>query len=199
VVFHWETELHDPARITALHAPRLDAGPLVRTEELPTDYADVVSGNGPLVVVALGTFLGHRGDVLERLVRAVERVGARAVVATGPHSPDSFGPVPAGWILTPRIPQVAVLAHADLLVSHGGNGSVQEGLAAGVAQLVLPMSTDQMAIAADLVRVGRAVAADPNGASVDQLTDAVEEALANGRPDPVGTAQEDAAAFICRH
>jgi zeaxanthin glucosyltransferase len=196
VAYHWEQELHDPARATRLPASRVDLGPLVRTEELPPELAAVTHGRRPLVVVAFGTFLVHRRDVLENVVRAVERVGARAVVALGPHRPDDLGPIPADWIVAPRIPQVALLAHADLLVSHGGNGSVQEALRAGVAQLVLPMSTDQMAIAADLVRCGRAVAADPNRASVEDVAAAVELLLGAPRPTPVRAGIDELVEFF---
>lgn len=113
-------------------------------------------------MIALGTFLVHRHDVLLAAMRAVERAGARAVVAIGDHDPATFGPAPDDWVLNRRIPQVALMRSAHCLISHGGNGSTQEALAAGTHHLMLPMSTDQMAIAADLVRVGRAHAADPN-------------------------------------
>ncbi len=118
-------------------------------------------------------------------MRAVERAGARAVVAIGDHPPGSFAPVPDDWILARRIPQVALLRHAHCIVSHAGNGSVQEALAAGAHQILLPMSTDQMAIAADLVRAGRAVAADANRIDVDSLAAHVADAVAADRWAPV--------------
>jgi hypothetical protein len=169
VAYHWETEFHDPARVGRLPERHVDLGPLVRTEALPPEFARTVVDDVPVVVIALGTFLVHRQDVLAATMQAVERVGARAVVAIGHHDRATFGPVPDDWVLAPRIPQVALLRHADCIISHAGNGSVQEALAAGAHQIVLPMSTDQMAIAADLVRTGRATAADPNHLDVDDL------------------------------
>ena len=65
-------------------------------------------------------------------------------------NPCDLGPIPDDWIVAPTLPQVAMLRGADLAIHHGGNNSVQESLAAGVRQLVLPMSTDQFANAADL-------------------------------------------------
>jgi UDP:flavonoid glycosyltransferase YjiC (YdhE family) len=185
VAYHWETELHDPARSALLPERHRDLGPLVRDEALPPEFEAVVSDDGPLIVIALGTFLVHRRDVLEHAMSAVRRVGARAVVAIGDHEPASFGPVPSDWILARRIPQVALLRHAHAIVSHAGNGSVQEALAAGAHQLLLPMSTDQMAIAADLVRVGRAVAADPNHLHVGDLALQLADILRSGRWTPM--------------
>jgi zeaxanthin glucosyltransferase len=185
VAYHWETDLHDPRRRPLLPAGHLDLGPLVRDEALPAEFESVVDGSGPLVLIAFGTFLVHRRDLVEAAMEAVAAVGARAVVSIGHHDPAGFGPVPDGWVLAPRIPQVALLRHADCLVNHGGNGSVQEALAAGVGQVLLPLSTDQMAIAADLVREGRARAADPNRLDIDHLAEQVAEVIDGGRSVPV--------------
>jgi len=184
IAYHWETNLHDPARLAGLPEPHLDLGPLVRDEALPSEFDSVVAGDRPVIVIALGTFLVHRQDVLATAMRAVNLVGARAVVAIGQHEPAVFGPVPDDWILARRIPQVALLRHAHCIISHAGNGSVQEALAAGAHQIVLPMSTDQMAIAADLVRIGRATAADPNHLDVDDLAAQLTNTISKSRWTP---------------
>ena len=54
------------------------------------------------------------------------------------------------------LPQVTLLRHAALAVSHGGNNSVTEALTAGVPLLLLPLSTDQFAGAAALEDAGLA-------------------------------------------
>ncbi len=76
-----------------------------------------------------------------------------------------------------------MLRTADLAIHHGGNDSVQECLAAGVRQLILPMSTDQFANAADLERAGLAVATSPN-ATAAALVTAVATALGGAPPPP---------------
>jgi UDP:flavonoid glycosyltransferase YjiC (YdhE family) len=133
------------------------------------------------VYVALGTFLSYRGDVLARLADALRHVGARAAIATGATPPDALGPVPPDWIVAPQLPQVAMLRHADVAVHHGGNNSVQESLAAGVRQVVLPFSTDQFSNAADLERIGAACVLSPNDATVADLALTFDVALASRR------------------
>ena len=54
-----------------------------------------------------------------------------------------------------------------------------EALSHGVPLLVLPFSTDQFAIAADLERTGLGIAADPNIATVPAIRDAVRRLLAD--------------------
>lgn len=186
VLLHWSAAHHDPERTTLLPAGTTFAGPLTRDEQ-PVPRPGGARDPRPLVYVALGTFLSHRGDVLARLAEALRRLPVRVALATGATAPDHIGPVPDGWWVAARLPQVAVLAHADVAISHGGNNSVQEALAAGVTQLLLPFSTDQFAVAADLERVGLATVLDPNRASPSELAEAIATALARPRPAAVPT------------
>ena len=58
---------------------------------------------------------------------------------------------------------------------------MQECLAVGVRQLVLPFSTDQFANAADLERIGLGSVAAPNTTTVAELSDVIERALGRNR------------------
>ena len=151
------------------------------TEQRWSERAD----NRPQGYVALGTFLSHREDVLVQIVDALRRMSVRAAVAVGAMPIATLGDVPPDWIVAPQLPQVAMLRSADLIIHHGGNNSVQEGLAAGVRQLVLPFSTDQFANAADLERTGAAAVLAPNDMSTAELAGEIKAALAAPRPEPM--------------
>lgn len=186
VLLHWSAEHHHPDRTSLLPPGTEFAGPLTRTEppvEPPGERGDA----RPLVYVALGTFLSHRGDVLARLADALRMLDVRVALATGASPVQQVGPVPDHWLVAERLPQVALLAHADLVVSHAGNNSVQEALAAGAGQVVLPFSTDQFSIAADLERVDAATVVDPNTATVLELAGAISTRLPRPRPAPMST------------
>jgi UDP:flavonoid glycosyltransferase YjiC (YdhE family) len=147
----------------------------VREEVLPENvnsWRDK-QDNRPQVYVALGTFLSHRSDILIRIGEALRMTGARAAIAIGSMPKQELGPVPEDWIVARELPQVAMLQYADLAIHHGGNNSVQECLATGVRQLVLPFSTDQFANAADLERVGVASVLAPNEMTIIALAEAV--------------------------
>ncbi len=196
VLYNSVGDLHDPSRGAELPPEHRFVGPLVREESLPgslTSWSDRADGR-PRVYVALGTFLSHRSDVLARLAAALRMIGARAAIATGPTPPDALGPVPPDWLVAPSLPQVALLPHADLAIHHGGNNSVQESLAAGVRQLVLPFSTDQFANAADLERTGLGSVAAPNTVSTTALAVLVARALA--QPPTGATPRCDAATLV---
>jgi UDP:flavonoid glycosyltransferase YjiC (YdhE family) len=195
VLYNSPIELQGWARRHDTMSDHRYVGPLVRDQIRPPEFDDWTRvHDAPKVYVALGTFLSHRSDVLARLATALRRCGARAAIATGPADPVDLGPVPDDWLVAPTLPQVALLAHADLAIHHGGNNSVQESLAAGVRQLVLPFSTDQFANAFDLERTGRGVVAPPNTATPDELAVLVGGCLADARPAPITRPDADALA-----
>lgn len=183
VLYNSLAELQHPSRRAALPDNHRFVGPLVRHEPLPERVRGWAwrSNGRPQVFVALGTFLSHRSDVLTRIAEAIRFVGARAAIATGATPPRSIGCVPGDWIVARQLPQVAMLREADLAVHHGGNNSVQESLAAGVRQVVLPFSSDQFENAADLERTGADCVLAPNDASAADLAATIETALAPRR------------------
>jgi UDP:flavonoid glycosyltransferase YjiC (YdhE family) len=184
VLYNSVPALTSTARSVMLPADHRFVGPLTRDEALPDEYRSWAERNDDRtqVYVALGTFLSHRGDVLGRLADALRQLDARASIATGATPPALLGRVPTDWVVAPRLPQVALMSHADLVVHHGGNNSVQEALAAGARQLVMPFSTDQFANAADLERLGAATVTSPNDDRVAELVDVIDLASRSTRP-----------------
>ena len=63
------------------------------------------------------------------------------VVATGEWvEPEALGPVPDNVILRPWVPQLEMLARADVFGTHGGMNSTMEALASAVPLVVVPSS-----------------------------------------------------------
>ena len=111
------------------------------------------------VYFTLGTVFNlESGDLLARVIAALRELPINLVVTVGPHiDPAEFGPQPASVHIERTIPQSLVLPHCDLVVSHGGSGSVMGALAHGLPCVVIPLGADQPANAkrcADLA-VGR--------------------------------------------
>jgi UDP:flavonoid glycosyltransferase YjiC (YdhE family) len=73
------------------------------------------------------------------------------------------------------VPQAALLERADLLVSHGGSGTMLGGLVHGVPQVALPRGTDQPQNAALLARSGAGVVVAPEGYAAPTIRAAVAQ------------------------
>lgn len=175
-VYVYPKALHDPHRELPIN--HLFIGSLCRTEELGAVVPP--AGQGLRVTVALGSFLSARDDVLATTVAAARTGGWRLALAHGSTSLERLGALPPGALVARTIPQVALLAQTDLLIHHGGNGSLTEAAAAGVPMIVLPFSTDQFAAASAIERLGVGQALAPNTLTSPALLAAVDQLQAGG-------------------
>jgi UDP:flavonoid glycosyltransferase YjiC (YdhE family) len=96
----------------------------------------------PPVVFTAGTAMAHSGRFFAESVRAVRQLGARAVLLSQYRDqlPDDL---PPDVMATDFVPLERLLPHVAAIVHHGGIGTTVQALAAGVPQLVVPMSFDQ--------------------------------------------------------
>lgn len=180
LLLNYPEELH-PAERTALLGRHAFLGSAVRSEQPDAEVdAWLARGGAPIVYVSLGSFLSVRSDVLARIAEALRGPDVRVALAAGSTSPDALGPVPGSWLVRAELPQVTLLGHAALAVTHGGNNSVTEALTAGVPLLVLPLSTDQFAGAAAVETAGFGEALDPNAATPEELRAAAVRLLSLG-------------------
>jgi UDP:flavonoid glycosyltransferase YjiC (YdhE family) len=88
-------------------------------------------------------------------IEAVENLPIRVLLTTGKEFPaDLPEALPANVIVKDWVAQSDVLSRADLLIFHGGSGSMQGALAAGVPMVVTPMFADQPENAQRIVEAG---------------------------------------------
>lgn len=160
--------------------PRIFLGHCTTPEALDDTWLDRVRGRRVLLV-ALGTFLSARHDVLRTVVRGALRVpGLTVVVAAGGRVAELADlAADPRVVVEPVVPQRALLPHVAAMVHHGGNNSFTECLEAGVPAVVLPFSSDQFCIAHDAERSGAGVCLDPNAATPEDVENALKAVLAD--------------------
>jgi MGT family glycosyltransferase len=182
-IYMYPSALHD--RLRPLPARAVSIGSLrhstdrATTPELPT-------GAGPIVLVALGTFLSARDDLLRTAISAAHLGDWRLALASGSTPIDALDAPPAGAMVREHLPQVELLEHADVFITHGGNNSVTEACAAGVPMIVLPLSTDQFAAATAIERAQIGIVLDPNTLTARALRSAVARVLEDGTKERIG-------------
>lgn len=135
----------------------------------------------PFVYASLGTLQGHRAGLLARIARACRRAGAQVLVShAGSLSEAQARRIPADWV-RPFVPQQAVLARADLCVTHAGLNTALECLAAGVPMLAVPLTHDQPGVAARIVHSGTGLRLPPWQRGTGRIAAAVAMLLADDR------------------
>jgi UDP:flavonoid glycosyltransferase YjiC (YdhE family) len=130
------------------------------------------------VVVSLGTTYQRQDKLASRVSRALGGMQVRALITTGPAiDPDEISP-PANVDVRRFVPHGDVMPHADLVVCHGGLGTVHAALAHGVPLICIPHGRDQGDNAARVVAAGAGLRV-ARGASTRRIRSAVQRALAD--------------------
>jgi hypothetical protein len=102
-------------------------------------------------------------------MQAILQVGSSPMIR-------ELGPQPDHILLAERVPQLEVLRHARIFITHGGIGAVREGLFFGVPMIVFPCWLDQPGNAARLLHHGVAVAGDIRTVDAPSLRRLIREA-----------------------
>ena len=157
-------------------------GPFRRDQETASFPADILPDPGrPFVYASLGTLQGHRAGLLARIARACKQAGAQVLVShAGSLTAHHARAIPADWVRA-FVPQQAVLARADLCVTHAGLNTALECLAAGVPMLALPLTHDQPGVAARIARCGAGLRLQPWQRRTVRIVDSVRTLLADAR------------------
>jgi len=131
------------------------------------------------VYATLGTvFNSESGDLFERLLLGLADVDAEVLVTVGrDFDPADFGPQPDHVRVERFVPQAEVLRHTDLVVSHGGSGSLMAALAHGLPSVLLPLGADQPHNARRAEQLGLARTLDAASVSPDAIRRTVNDVL----------------------
>ncbi|MCH5192751.1 MAG: hypothetical protein J1F11_02245 [Oscillospiraceae bacterium] len=107
----------------------------------------------PIVYISLGSIISNRGFCRE-CIRAFGGKELSVILNTGRIAPDSLGDIPDNIYAYSFVPQIEVLEHSDVFLTHCGMNSVNEAFGAGVPMVAMPFMNDQLENAKQIVRLG---------------------------------------------
>ena len=130
--------------------PLWDRGHL---ESVPEELAQFLAAGEPPLVFTFGTANQHTRGFFRAAAEACRRLGRRGILITkyAEDLPDACRTASA---ISPTFPLAICCLASAVLVHHAGTGTTAQGLAAGIPQLVTPMTFGQPQNAASLVRLG---------------------------------------------
>jgi UDP:flavonoid glycosyltransferase YjiC (YdhE family) len=115
-------------------------GPLLW--EPPTAATVLPSGDAPLVLLAPSTSQDPQSRLLRAALTGLADAPLRVLASVNRARPDPPLPVPANATLVDWLSYARTMPACDLVVCHGGHGTVARALASGCAVLVVPAAGD---------------------------------------------------------
>ena len=139
---------------------------------ISTEFQD----DSAIIDAALAGLAGEPGSVIVTSA-AVDPDQFRSPGSTVPGLPSPGLAAPGGNVRIERfLPHAAVVPQVDVVVTHGGMGTVQRALAAGVPLVVVPWGRDQAETARRVLRCGAGPVVRPGKLTPERLRRAVREA-----------------------
>jgi len=144
---------------------------------------------GPIVYASMGTLQNGLVDVFRSITQAaIGLKDLQFVLAVGGQlDPKQLGAVPANVVVVSHAPQIEVLKHSSLCITHAGLNTALESLSAGVPMIALPITNDQPGVAARIADKEVGVVISPHQASPENLATAIKRVL--GDPTFLDNAQ----------
>jgi UDP:flavonoid glycosyltransferase YjiC (YdhE family) len=122
-------------------------------QPLPADVADFCAAGQPPLVFTPGSANVHGRDFFAAGVDAAVRLDRRALLLTR-FAEQIPANLPATIRHVPFAPFTQLLPRCAALIHHGGIGTTSAALAAGIPQLIMPLSHDQPDNAARVLALG---------------------------------------------
>jgi MGT family glycosyltransferase len=160
-------------------------GPAINPATRDGDFPFEQLQRKPVIYISLGTIhSGGNTDFYAKCFAAFADHPGQFILSAGKGTDISqLGEIPANFIVRQYVPQLKVLQHVDVFVTHGGMNGVQEGLYYGVPLVVIPQQIEQAANAILVERKGAGLVlggTTPYGqVTAQQLRDAVSQVLGN--------------------
>jgi len=149
--------------------------------ELPYEDVELPAGEGPLVLVAPSTAQDPRCELLRAALDGLADERVRVLATTNRHPPAEPIEVPENALLHPWLSYRQAMAVADLVISHGGHGTLARALQAGVPVLVSPALGDMAENGARVAWAGCGLMVPRRLLSPAAIRTAVREVLGEGR------------------
>ena len=132
----------------------------------------------PTVYLTLGTAYNYRTDIVRTFLDGLSGEPINLIVTVGrDQDPGQFGPQPENVHIEHYIPQTLLFGRCDLVLTHGGSGTVMAALTHGLPMVIVPIAADQPDNAERCAKLGVARIVQPTGLTSAQAVGVVREVL----------------------
>lgn len=128
-------------------------GPSVFSKVLPEKEKE-----RPLVYISMGTVINDRPDFYGKCIDALKDLHVDVIISCGNAvDREELGILPENVQVHPYVDQLAVLAKADVFITHCGMNSVSESLYMAAPMVLYPQTGEQQAVARRVTEIGAGI------------------------------------------
>ncbi|HEK9100405.1 glycosyl transferase [Bacillus pfraonensis] len=132
----------------------------------------------PVIFISMGTVFNEQPELYEKCFDAFQDIGATVLLVVGKKiNISQFEKIPANFQVYNYVPQLQVLQHTDVFITHGGMNSSSEALYYGVPLVVIPVTGDQPLVAKRVEELGAGIQLDRTKLTVEMLREVVEKVI----------------------
>lgn len=150
------------------------------SEILPGNFfSNTLKGkwSGKWVYLSLGSMGSIDLNLMNRILETIADTNHKYIVSKGPRHQEINLPNNA-WG-DRFLPQMKLVPHMDLVITHGGNNTITEVFALAVPMIVFPLFGDQYDNAQRLHETGYGCRLDPYEFKKEQLVEKINQLMAN--------------------
>ncbi|SCL93045.1 MGT family glycosyltransferase [Bacillus wiedmannii] len=153
-------------------------GPSIATRKEVDSFSMEDLKDEKLIFISMGTVFNEQPELYEKCFEAFKDVEATVVLVVGKKiNLNQFENIPNNFKLYNYVPQLEILQHADVFVTHGGMNSSSEALYYGVPLVVIPVTGDQPLVAQRVSEVGAGIRINRKELSSELLRETVEKVM----------------------
>lgn len=155
-------------------------GPSIVDSGESTDSIITNDYSSKIIYISLGTIFNNSIEFYESCFKAFKKMDASIIMSVGKNIDiNVFKAIPPNFIVRNCVPQLEILKHADVFITHGGMNSTNEGLYYSVPLIVVPHFFDQYIVAQRVAELGAGVIIQKNKVTPKLLYQSVVSILSD--------------------
>lgn len=136
--------------------------------------------NKKVIYISLGTLFNNSIEFYENCFKAFDDIDAKIIMSIGKNIDiNTFKFIPSNFIVRNYVPQLEVLKHTDVFITHGGMNSTNEGLYYNIPLILIPQSGDQPFVANRVAQLGAGIVIEKDKITPEILKQSVVKILSD--------------------
>jgi MGT family glycosyltransferase len=132
----------------------------------------------PTIYATMGTAFNSTTEILSAILEGLGPEAVNLILTVGrDRDPTEFGPQPDNVHVERYIPQNLLLPYCDLVVCHGGSGTIMDAISHGIPMVIIPTGADQPDNAQICAAAGVAKVVGPSERMASNIRQAALEVL----------------------